>query len=146
MYCSSCGTRIEEEKLRCPECQRFTPALWLNLYSLSILAVLSLTNIMHVWKMVPIVANMATGMGYVLPLPMRMYIHWVIVSEIGTLSLLALVFPALYVLKVRKVRVPSFVTSGKALAVITWGALVFSLVGIFVGYIEVLRDMPRFIS
>jgi len=101
---------------------------------------------MYVWKMVPIVANMASGMGYALPLAMRIYIHWVIVSEIGMLSVLVVAFPVLYVLKGRQVRIPSFVVSGKALAVITWGALVFSLVGIFVGYIEVLRDMPRFIS
>ncbi len=145
MYCSSCGTRIEEGKLRCPECQRSTPALWLNLYSLSLLVVLSMTNIMHAWKMLPIVANMAQGLGFALPLPTRIYIHWVNGSGIGMLLVLVLAFPVLYVLKVRKVRVPSLVTSGKALAVATWAALVFSLGGIFASYIEVLREMPRFI-
>lgn len=145
MHCSACGTQMADGKLRCPECHRFTPGLWLNLYCLSLLIALSLANFIHLWKMVPIMANMAAGLGFTLPLAMRLYIRLSNMSATLLLWVLILAIPVLFVLKGKKVRVPNFVMSGKLLAVVTWVALVFSLVGIFVGYIEVLTKMPRLI-
>jgi hypothetical protein len=134
-----------EGKLRCPECFHFTPAFWLNLFSLLLLVTLVVTNFLYLWKMVPIVATFAAGMGFDLPLPMRLYIRVSNLSATIAFLALAVAIPVILLLKGRKVRVPSFVTSGKLLAVVTWVALLFSLVGIITGYVDVLRKMPRLI-
>ncbi len=145
MYCSACGTRWSEIKMRCPECQRFTPALWLNLYSLSLLITLALTDFWYLWKIVPILAPVATGWGLNLPLATRFYIGLADLSATFAVWVLVLAIPVIFLLKGRKVRVPSFVTSGKLLAVVTWVGLVISLVGIITSHADLLKEMPRFI-
>ena len=145
MYCSSCGMKWSEMKMRCPECLRFTPAFWLNLFSLLLLVTLVLTNFMYLWKMVPIVGSLSAGLGFDLPLPMRVYIGLSQTSATLLFWVLILAIPVLLLLKGRKIRVPSFIMSGKLLAVLTWVALLFSLVGIITGYVDVLRKMPRLI-
>ena len=145
MYCSTCGTQIVDDTLRCPKCRRITPGLWLNLYSLSLLVLLALTNWAHLRYLMPIVANMVAGFGLALPPPVQFYIG---LSNI-THTWGWVVIPAIllyFLLSGRKVRVPNVLLSGKLLAGVAWVGLLFTLVGVFGAYIKVLLEMPSLIN
>jgi hypothetical protein len=146
MHCSKCGAKSSGAAIRCPVCTGFTPAFWMNLYSLSLLAFLSVTNLIYVWKMVPIVATMARLLGFELPLAMRIYLHWINISAYFGLPAVALTVGALFALRRRKIPIPRFITSGALLAAAAFMALVFSVGGIMIGYVEVLVLFPRFIE
>ena len=145
MYCSSCGIQMGEAKLRCQECRHFTPSFWLNSFSLLLLLTLVATDVMYLWKMVPIVAVFSAGMGFDFPLVLKLFIKLSDLTVTAALALLVLAFPAYLLLRGRKIRISSFVTSGKLLALVAWVTLVISLVGIIAGFTDVLVAMPRLV-
>ena len=144
MYCSACGTLMEDHEIRCRKCRRLTPGAWLNLYSLSLIVSLGVINAAHMRFIFPIVVNMAYGMGFALPLPMRIYAG---VSHGAQLWGWLLIPAALIWMLWRKsqVRVPMVLRSGKVMALVAAAGILITIVGTFLGYIEVVKDMPRFI-
>jgi hypothetical protein len=142
MYCATCGTHLAEGALRCPKCRCLAAGQWLNLYSLLLLVFLGLINFSYFRFMFPIVVNMATGLGLELPLLLRLYAGTSHYAQLwGWLLIpMALIF---FLLKKTPVRVPAALHSGKVLAVTAAAGLLISIVGIMVGYIQVLIEMPQ---
>jgi hypothetical protein len=50
-----------------------------------------------------------------------------------------------FLLRRTKVQVPVVLRSGKVLAIVAAAGLLITIAGTFLGYIEVVKDMPRFI-
>ncbi len=117
----------------CPQCRCFTPAFWLNVFSLALWVVIVAMNyfLLRVW--LPPMAQRFAGLGVELPLPLRIYIGLLRLAAILGIGLLLLVTTVLGVLRRRKVEVPNFLKSGKLLATVTYAVLVFSMLGLFSG-------------
>jgi hypothetical protein len=120
--------------LRCSQCRRFTPGLWLNLYSLSLIVLLLAANWIHIQYMTPILVDFAAGLGLQLPLALRIYLGlsawamwgWVLIAVIVVLLL------------VRR-KMPRFLLSGRLLAAAASVFLLYTLTGVFSGYMNILR-------
>jgi hypothetical protein len=137
MHCLACGANLGES-LRCSQCRRITPGLWLNLYSLSLIVLLVATNWIHLHYMVPIVVNLAESLGMQLSLAFRIYLG---LSAAGTWG--GLLIAAIVVLLLVLRKIPNFLHSGRLLAIGAWMFLLYTLAGIFAGYGGVLAIPSR---
>ena len=147
MYCSSCGKHMGSVRMRCPVCGHFTSAFSLNLFSVMLWLVILEVDSFFLWKMIPIVAHMSSGLGVELPPLARLYIWLATVFPPWGLALLVVVVVVLlFILRWRKTPLPDFVKSGEVLAVVTWLALAVSLAGIFASFIHVLIYFPAIIK
>lgn len=143
MYCSSCGTSMGGVRMRCPHCHSFTPAFWLNLYSLAILLIILESEGFYLWKMIPVMAHLGHGLGTALPPVLRLNIRLAtLVGSWWGLGVLLVVVGALLVLRWRRVALPDWLASGGTLAVVTWLALATTQAGLFAGFIWLLTWIP----
>jgi len=128
--------------MRCPRCRVLTPAFWLNGYSVALWVVLVAANYYYVRNLAPIVIE--TGLRVnVSPDPI-MLLHITLARLVGAWGVwaLALAVAALVVLRVRRIALPNFLKSGKALAVVTWLGLVISLGGIVGALVQHILQVP----
>jgi ethanolamine transporter EutH len=147
MHCSACGTLLADGKMRCAQCHHFTPGLWVNIYCITILIALSMANIFHIKYLVPVVQYLTVGLGIVSMPPV--FLFYLQIAELTMRLLIPIVILAaivLFVLRWKKVRISNAFRSGKLLAIVTWVALAYTLVGILSGYTEVLIIMPKLVK
>lgn len=136
MYCSSCGKQMPGVRWRCPACRVFTGAFWLNIFLLSLWAVIVAANWLYLDQLFPGILNIATSLGRALNLPMRIHFGLSDLAKTYGLLVIGLGIVLLLVLWWRKVSLPGFLKSGKLLAVVTWVVLVGSLGGFLAGLVE----------
>jgi type II secretory pathway component PulF len=134
MYCTSCGKQMPGVPSRCPECRKFTPAFWLNIYSLGIWAIIIQTSANYFFKLIPQYVVAILSIGGDLPLPIRWQI--MLSSFFQNWILVLFIAGALLSLALRRWgnRLPAFVRSGKVLAVVTCLVLAALINGILVGF------------
>ncbi len=132
MHCPACAHELPGIRFRCPHCRRLQPAFWLNFYSLGLWVVILLMNVIHL-RFGP--QNLLRIQDP--PPPLRLYLQLV---HLGS-WILVLAIVVLLVLGLRKSPLPTFIMSGKALAVVTYVMLVLSLLGVASGYAIVLGEM-----
>jgi hypothetical protein len=73
VYCPSCGEPMMTVMMQCSKCRCFTPAFWLQVFSLALWAVIVAMNYLLLWVWLPPIAPTFAELGVALPLPLRVY-------------------------------------------------------------------------
>lgn len=146
MHCPSCGKQMGGIRIRCPECRAFTPAFWLNIFSLLLLVVIVAMNYVYLATLLPVWQKVLRDFGMILSGPAawpRMLVRDVVR---GWLPVLVLPFVVLLALRWKKVAVLTVLKSGKLLAAVTLLALVGSAVVQLGAFAHAMRWMPEIVS
>lgn len=142
MHCPRCGAALGGSSLRCGACRRFTPALWLGLCHGLLLAASLAGYAFYRRLYLPRITDLNTGLGDMLPVPLRLHVALSELALTYGLAPLALVLVLLAV-AARRGRLPVCVRSGAALAVTTCLVALWVLAGLLLGFVGILAPIVR---
>lgn len=132
MYCPNCGKPLNGSGARCRDCRSLTPGFWLNAYSLAIWALIVFANYHALLWPGSLVRSACAKLELPMPLPTRMVVSVqnAVAQPLVDIGVFALAAVIVFLLVVPGRRMP-VVKSGKALAVITWLAVLVTLIEMF---------------